>query len=150
MARFSTGLRNAVAAQYGLGLMMNGGVIRIYGDERPDTPDLPPGTTELGQITTEGRVFVPGDLASTAGLMLALESPGVLVNDGVWRLKGSFSGVPTWWRWCWADLDPLEESEYYPRVDGLVGTELVLAITSISPFTDVEIEQFAFALSMGV
>ena len=149
MARFSTGLRNAVAAQYGLGLMMNGGVIRIYGDERPASPDLPPGSTELGQITTEGQVFVPGSF-SAAGLMLALESPGVLVNDGEWRLKGSANGIPIWWRWCWADLDPLDESTYYPRVDGLVGSELVLALTNMTASTDVEIEQFAFALSMGV
>lgn len=149
MARFSTGLRNAMASNYGLGLMMNGGVIRVYGESRPASPDNAPGTSELGQITTDGLTFVAGNDTVGAGLSLMVVSPGIITKLGTWRLKGSTPGVATWWRWCWADPDPLTESTYYPRVDGLVGSELVLVDASVYSGLNVEIEQFLFTLSLG-
>lgn len=150
MARFSTGLRNALASNYGLGLMMNGGTIHVYGGSRPSTPDDPPGTSQLGQITTDGLVFVPGNDTIGAGLILTLVSPGILTKTGTWRLKGSLPGLATWWRWCWADADPLTQSIYYPRVDGLIGSELILVDNSIYSGLNVEIEQFLFTLSLGM
>lgn len=149
MARFSTGLRNALAVNYGLGVMMNGGVIRVYGGTMPITPDEPPGTIELGTITTEGRVFIPGDDTAQAGLLLAHVSPGGLIKAGEWRLKGKATGTATWWRWNWADADSFAYDTLLPRVDGEAGTELVLANTSITPITDVEIEQFMFVVAGG-
>lgn len=149
MARFSTGLRNALASNYGLGLMMNKGVIRVYGESRPDSPDEPPGASELGQITTDGLVFVPGNDVVGAGLVLTVVSPGAITKVGTWRLKASLPGTATWWRWCWAEPDPLTESIFYPRVDGLVGSELVLVDNTLYSGLNVEIEQFLFTLSMG-
>jgi len=149
MARFSTGLRNALASNYGLGLMMNGGVIRVYGGSRPASPDNAPGTTELAQITTEGKTFVPGNDVVEAGLLLMHASPGMLINVGIWTLKASMPGIATWWRWCWSDPDPLAESTYYPRVDGLVGSELILVDTTLFTGLEVTIEQFLFTLPLG-
>ena len=149
MARFSTGLRNALASNYGLGLMMNGGVIRVYSGSRPLSPDGAPTGTLLGMITTEGRTFVAPDDPFEAGLQLALLSPGSVYNNGNWRLKGSSLGTATWWRWCWAGADPLTESTYYPRVDGLVGTELVLESRLITLTTNVLITSFLMTLGEG-
>jgi hypothetical protein len=149
MARFSTGLRNSVASDYGLGLMMNGGVIRVYGGQRPASPDEAPGALLLGEITTEGKVFFPVNDPNNAGLLLTLMSPGVLTNDGEWRLKGMNDGEAQWWRWCWRLADSNLQSTFYPRVDGLVNTELRLGVTYITAFTNVEIEQFIFSLSIG-
>lgn len=149
MARFSTGLRNSVAAEYGLGLMMNGGIIRVYAGLRPDSPDEAPGSLLLGTITTEGKVFFPVNDPNDAGLLLKLLSPGVLMNDGEWRLKGIASGEAAWWRWCWRLADSELSSTFYPRVDGLVNTELRLGVTYITPFTNVEIEEFVFSLGLG-
>ncbi len=149
MPRFSTGLRNAIAVNYGLGIMMNGGVIRVYGGTRPSSPDLAPGTTELGCITTEGKVFIPGDDTEGAGLLLSHVSPGTLINDGNWRFKGIASGTATWWRWCWAGADALLLDTLVPRVDGLVGTDLLLANPVITPTTNFAIESFTFILPMG-
>jgi hypothetical protein len=149
MARFSTGLRNALAVNYGLGIMMNGGIIRVYDGTLPDTPDDPPNATELARITTEGKVFIPGDDTNNAGLLLTLSAPGGLTNAGEWRMKGITSGTAAWWRWCWASPDPLTFSEIYPRVDGLVSTELQLATVNITAATNVEIQQFLFVLPMG-
>ena len=151
MISLSTGLRMAVAGNYGVGAMMNGGVIRIYGGTRPGSPDNPPGTTELGRVTTEGRAWYPDTDPNDAGLVVQVASPGVLVNVGEWRLVGSASGMATWFRWCWAAGDPLLESTYYPRIDGDVGvedTDLVLISTSITANTDWLIDSFFFVLPM--
>lgn len=149
MARFSTGLRNSLAAEYGLGLMMNGGIIRVYGGSRPDSPDAAPGSLLLGTITTEGKVFFPVDDPNDAGLLLTLMSPGLLVNDGEWRLKGVAEGEAVWWRWSWRLVDNGLASTFYPRVDGLINTELRLSSSYITPFTNVEIEEFVFSLGLG-
>lgn len=151
MARFSTGMRNAIASEYGLGVMMNGGIIRLYGQQRPKTPDSAPGTVELGQITTEGRVFIAGDDPNEAGLYLQLVSPGSLIRDadkGDWRLKGSANGTCTWWRWNWRWADPNTESTFYPRIDGTT-EELQLSNTSITTTMNRPIEQFLFVIGVG-
>lgn len=138
-----------MAVNYGLGAMMNGGVIRVYGGIMPISPDLPPGTPELGRITTEGRTFIPGDNSVGAGLLLAHISPGTLIKNGIWRLKGVSVGTATWWRWYWANPDAMDENTLLPRVDGRVGVELVLTPPLITPVTNIEIESFMFILPMG-
>lgn len=153
MIRFSTGLRNALAAEFGLGAMMNGGVMRVYGGTLPASPDLAPGTPLLGMITTEGKLFYPSSDPHNAGLLLQLVSPGGLLNDGDWRLKGSGTGTATWFRWHWAWEDDLGESDYYPRLDGDVGllgslAALRLTSTSITPATNRQLEQFLMVLPL--
>lgn len=149
MARFSTGLRNALAVNYGLGIMMNAGVIWVYGGTMPLSPDLPPNTTLLGRITTGGEPFITGSGTPVAGLLLGHVNPGGLTNVGEWRLKGLASGTATWWRWCWSAPDPLAYSETLPRVDGTVGSELVLESPSITTSTNIEIERFLLMIGMG-
>jgi hypothetical protein len=149
MARFSTGLRNALATSYGLAAMMNAGVIRVYGGTLPVSPDYPPDSVELGRITSEGKVFIPGNQTTGAGLLLGHLSPGSLVNNGEWRLRGLASGAATWWRWHWAGADDLGPNTLVPRVDGRVGGELVLADPQITPDTNRTIEQFLMVIGMG-
>lgn len=149
MPRFSTGLRDAMAVNYGLGAMMNSGIIRVYAGARPATPDLAPGSMELGRITTEGKVFIPVTDPNEAGLRLSFVSPGTLINQGSWRLKGVATGTAVWWRWNWHNADSNAFSTTLPRVDGLVGTDLVLTTNAILPSTDVAIEQFMFVLGVG-
>ena len=150
MARFSTGLRNALATQHGLGVMMNGGVMRVYGGIMPESPDLAPAAPLYGTITTDGKVFVPGD-PNDAGLMLHFIAPGSLMNLGDWRLKGSGSGIATWFRWHWKWADDLGNSTFYPRVDGSVGimtstANLRLSSVFMTPTTNRVIEQFLMVL----
>lgn len=149
MPRLSIGLRDAVAVNYGIGVMMNGGIIRVYSGSRPATPEEPPGSMELGRITTEGKVFFPESDPNQAGLLLSSISPGTLVNQGAWRLRGIAAGTAVWWRWNWHNADTNVYSTTLPRVDGLIGTDLVLATTAILPTTDVAIEQFMFIVGVG-
>lgn len=154
MIRFSTGLRNALATQYGLGILMDGGIIRIYNGVIPIIPDKPPLGTELGRITTEAKTFNPGNDIAGAGLNLLFMSPGTLIQNGDWKLKGLNSGTATWWRWNWSGPDPNTESDLYPRIDGLIGSigqenkELLLVTTAITTQTLVTIENFIVKLNM--
>lgn len=151
---FSTGLRNALATNYGLGLMMNGGVLYVYGAGRPASADLAPGSTLLGRVTTEGKTFYPGADTEGAGLQLRFVPPGGLAQSGIWTLKGVAAGLATWFRWCWAGPDPLEDSEYYPRIDGDISTTLtppydgwlVLPNPALTPATNTPIESFLIVL----
>ena len=154
MLRFSTGLRNALAVEYGLGAMMNGGVIRVYGGIQPASPDLAPGTPLLGTITTDGKVFVPFDDPNDAGLMLQFIEPGGLMNLGAWVLKGITSGTASWFRWHWKWEDDLGDSSLYPRVDGDIGltdssSALRLSNRSITSATTKLIETFVIQLTVG-
>lgn len=153
MIRFSTGLRNALAVEFGLGVMMNGGVMRVYGGDMPASPDLASGTPLLGMITTEGKAFVPITDPNEAGLILSFISPGGLMNFGDWRLTGSATGTATWFRWHWRWEDDLVDSEFYPRIDGDIGltsslAALRLTSTSITATTNRQIEQFLMVLPM--
>lgn len=154
MARFSTGLRNALMSNYGVGLMMNGGIIHVYSGTRPTSPDkaITTGSVLLGKITTGGKVFIAPEDPNGAGLNLIIESPGILLADTSvddWRLIGEASGRANWYRWMWRYPDPLTESDYYPRVDGLVNTELYLKTLDITSSTDIKVELFLFSLSLG-
>lgn len=149
MMRFSTGLRNALASNYGLGAVMNGGIVYVYGNSAPPTPDQPPGAPEIARITTGGLSFVPGT-DKGAGIALKLVSPGALAALGELRLRGLREARALWWRWCWARPDPMTLSTYFPRVDGEIGESLRLLNPNITATTDFRIEEFLIALPMGV
>lgn len=153
MIRFSTGLRNALAGEYGLGIMMNGGVMRVYGETMPASPDIAPGTPILGTITTEGRPFVPVYDTHDAGLLLQIVTPGALTNSGNWSLVGIAFGEATWFRWHWKWEDDLLDGTYYPRIDGDIGllasnSALRLTSRTVTPSTNRSIEQFFMQIPM--
>lgn len=154
--RFSTGLRAALATNYGMGAMMDGGWIAVYDTPLPDTPDAPPGALPLARITDGGRVFIPVDDPYGAGLRLQFASPyGLTQRDGSqWRMVGMRTGTAKWFRWYWRDEDTLGYSTYYPRVDGDLDTLNSLAAgrivsTTITPDTLLPIEAFYLEMAGG-
>lgn len=149
MIKLSTGLRNALISNYGLGIMMNGGVIKLYDGTMPSTPDNPPDANELGFITTGGKLFYPPNDPNEAGLYLEALSPGGLINSGEWRLRGTASGTVTWWRWYWSGEETEAFSTFYPRVDGDVITDLDLTDNEITEETNRLISHFLFVLPVG-
>lgn len=149
MPRLSTGLRNAIAGNYGLGAMMNGGIIRVYDGTYPESTDEPPNSVEVARITTEGRVFIPETDPNQAGLILIGVSPGGVTNAGGWVLRGIATGTAVWWRWCWRKTDHGETSLSLPRIDGLIGDGLMLGTTAIYPSMTVMIDHFLFVIGDG-
>ena len=138
--RVSTGLRAALLSDYGLSAMMNYGVIEIYTGEQPWNASFAPTGTLIGRVTNNGDPFAVG--TTQGGLQLELAETGGLTKVGDWRLTGIATGDAGWWRWKWNSSDDDSDSQYYPRMDGEVGESLVLANNTITPATDVAIDEF--------
>ncbi len=147
MIQFSTALRNAIASNYGMGMVMNKGVIRLYDSTIPANPDLAPTGNLLGAITNNGVVYVPGNNKDAAGLRVTLVSPGMLQKDGVWRLVGSRIGTATWFRWYSSQVDDYGSNTNFLRIDGSVGSDLFLSNPAITTLTNVEVSAFIMQLN---
>ncbi len=145
--KLSAGLQASVLSEFGLGAMMNYGVIEVYtGDQPLSASDAPTGLL-LARVTTDGLDFTAGSL--TGGLQVVYDAvAGGLVKVGTWRLRGVATGAPGWWRWKWNAEDDDSFSVFLPRLDGVVGESLVLgALNQITPSTNEEIEDFLVAFS---
>lgn len=138
--RLSNGLKSALYGQFGIQAMMNYGYIEVYSGTQPTTANEPPTGTLLGTITNNGDTHQAG--TTTGGLRIDQDTSGQLVASGTWTLTGSDTGTAGWWRWKWNNFDDNALSLYYPRMDGDVGTALVLTNTSITPSTDEVIGSF--------
>lgn len=145
MINISIGLASALLGNYGLSAMMNNGIIDVYSGDQPEFAHFAPTGTWLGRITTNGGTFVPGNPDN--GLLLSQESLGILRDTGDWKLRGITEGVAGWWRWKWMLEDPDTLDPYYPRIDGDIGTALVLADRTILPSTLLAIDSFYLTLS---
>ena len=149
MIRFSTALRDAIASNYGLGMVMNKGVIRIYGDPMPASPDDAPTGLLLAEITNEGRTYFPGINKDSAGLVVRLELAGQLRNYGNWRMIGKNTGVAKWFRWYSSQVDNYGTNTDFLRIDGSTDSELFLSNENITPLTNVGISTFSMQLQMS-
>lgn len=145
MIKISTGLAAAILGNYGLSMMMNHGIIDVYSGDQPEFAHLAPTGVHLGRVTINGDVFVPG--SELNGLTLDNQTLGVLRDTGDWKLRGMAEGQAGWWRWKWMLDDPNVTDPYYPRIDGDVGTTLVLASRDITPGTLIAIDSFYLTLS---
>jgi len=140
----SAGLRAAILSDYGLSAMMNYGTIRVFQGVQPVSASLAPTGLLLANITKNGVPFLVNTL--TGALEVALADTGGLTKVGEWRMKGVATGDPGWWRWTWNAPDDDTDSEYYPRMDGLVGESLILTNNAITAATNVVISQFTVNL----
>ena len=147
--RFSTKLRDYIVGNYGFGSLLNKGVIRVYGDPMPASPDDSPTGTLLGVISTNGIEYIPGINKDVAGLVVHTESPGYVMGEGDWRLKGKATGTAVWFRWSGTQIDDFGTNTNFIRVDGRVGTELFLSNILITPSTNVGLEVFVVQLMMS-
>lgn len=138
--RVSSGLRAALLSDYGLRAMMDYGVIEIYTGVQPVSASLAPTGTLIGRVTNNGVAFVAG--TPSGGLRVDLGVNGGLVKVGAWRLKGVATGDIGWWRWKWNSPDPGTDSQYYPRMDGAFGESLELSVGTLTPASNLLIEEF--------
>lgn len=145
MIRTSTGLASAMMSGYGLRAMMGYGAMRVYTGAQPETADFAPTGTLLGHITQDGLAHIPG--STQGGLLLSSTFPRSVLKDGVWQLKGVTSGVPGWFRWVWNGTDNDTFSTFFPRVDGTVGADLILSVSTITAATDLPLDDFRLIMA---
>ena len=149
MIEFSTALRNAVSSNYGLGMVMNKGVIRVYSGPKPTSPDDAPTGNLLGTISTNGTPYIPGVNKDSAGLVVKLVSPGILEKVGDWRFVGSRIGTAFWFRWYSSQVDDFGANTNFIRMDGLVGVDLIMSNPEITPSTNISLDIFVLQLNQG-
>lgn len=143
--RLSSGLRTSMVLDYGLERMMRFGHIRIYTGPQPQSADNPPLGTYIARVSADGLTPVTGQ--QTGGLRLQQGGiAGSLDMLGDWTLVGIASGTAGWWRFVWNSPDDHSESQEYPRIDGLVGESLLLDETSITPSTNITVNEFFLLL----
>lgn len=117
--RMSSALKTAIATNYGLGQLLQGGHIRLYSGEQPAGADAAPTGTYLGYITRQG-LPVPSIISPQGGLLLQ-QSPsiaGQLLRRDQWLLTGVATGVFGWWRWVSINQNPDGISTTAYRLDG--------------------------------
>lgn len=146
MIRLSSGLRDAVVTNYGLGVMMIKGHIQVYSGVQPASADLSPTGTLLAFITQGGlRTPLPGDDAG--GLMLQSgHNAGELINSGEWVLRGVAAGAPGWWRFVAAPMDAGQPSDFLCRIDGSAGDSISPLLPAITTSTVLPLAGFLLSL----
>lgn len=131
--RLSSGMRDAVVSNYGIGAVLFGGHIQVFTGPQPASADMPPSGTLLARITQDGA-----DAPGAGGLRLQLGvNAGELCSDGAWVIKGVASGIPGWWRFVGADPDDGQLSTSVYRMDGTVAeaTQDMPTLVSLSTAT---------------
>ena len=145
--RISSGLRDAVVTNYGLGQMMQSGFIQIFSGEQPLTPDEPPNGVLLAQITQDGLpIPIPGD--SAGGLQLIGGDIGEIVNYGNWIIVGVSGGTPGWWRFVAGNIDPGGYSNTACRIDGSVAECITGLPEFITGSTMLPMSRFSLTLPL--
>lgn len=133
MLTFSTGLIRAMMGLHGFRAMMDRGVIELYSGHRPESPNAATPSSPLARITQNGQIFVPGSPPQNGLRLRESDESGSVTMDGTWVCVGVKSGVPSWFRWYWSSQDSRDTSQFYPRVDGDVGVDLILPSDAIAP-----------------
>lgn len=141
--RLSTAVRASLMTYTGLQALMQYGVIELYTGAQPNSADDAPTGVRVASITRDGLPFAHG--VTTAGLFVASVEPGVLTKSGRWVVNGHAEGVAGWWRWKWNKYDNNVSTETIPRIDGAVGSDLVLADSNITTATEFDLDRFRFA-----
>lgn len=136
----STGLKSALLTLSGFQSIMDGGVIEVYQGARPASPDDAHSAILLGRVTQDGNAWAP--LVSNGGLKLVMEMQGVLSKSGNWMFTGSAAGTAEWFRFYWPANDDRTTSTFYPRLDGDVGPDLILANTAITNGLQFYVDEF--------
>ena len=140
--RLSSGLRDAVISNYGLGAMLIGGHIQVYAGPQPTSADLPPTGTLLARVTTNGW-----PAHGAGGLQLTLgPNAGELVGVGDWVLQGVASGTPGWWRFVGAAADDGTPSTFLARLDGDASESVMYLPATITPATHLTLADFLLSL----
>lgn len=110
--RLSPELRTRVITNYGLGMLLNGGIVRLYSGFQRNSADLGAASPEIGQINPN---------TGTDGLqVMAGAAAGTLTNADAWDVVGSGTGTPAWWRWTLDGDDGTATDPGYIRLDGAI------------------------------
>lgn len=143
MAKFSTGLRNAMLGSQSFRDALNGGQLRIYSGSAPSDADASIGAaTLLVTLTVDG---------GGGGLNFAANAESGAIGKNateVWRGTVATGGNATWFRFVAAG-DTGNASDTALRIQGTIGaagTDMLVANPALTQGEDFILNYFAVAL----
>ena len=145
--RLSSGLRDAVITNYGLGRSLQLGHIRLYTGPQPASADSAATGTLVGVVTTDGLVVQTGE-SPASGLRFSFgRNAGELTSNGEWMVRAVGAEAPGWWRFVGRVADDDAASTTLVRLDGLVvGDGLVIDLTAWADGATIPVTGFLMTL----
>lgn len=119
MINLSTGFKAALGGTGSVSTIMNLGFIYLFNGTQPVSADLASGTA-LGVIS------VNASNPPLGGLQLSTHASGFLRNSATWKTRTFTPGTVTWFRFVDSSRDVDSYSETIKRIDGTIGTDLIL------------------------
>lgn len=152
MLTLSTLAKNELLANIPFRLLFNGGYIWLYNGTRPTHPDYDVTGTLIATVTNNGNYpILTGNLdISRNGLSFEFSayngilfgSTRNLLGNPIWKLHVLQVGTPTWFRFTFWNDSPVGHSINRIRMDGDIGTDLVLLTTPLIPGSSQNIDDF--------
>ena len=116
MAKFSTGLRNAMMGSSGCKELLTGGTLRIFSGTPPLSADDAEDGELLMELTAGGAPGAGLSFAEPSGAKLSKAVGEVWMTDST-----EASGTATYFRFVAAGDDPMDSSGDMIRIQGTVG-----------------------------
>lgn len=128
--RLSSGLKDAMASNFGLGAMFVGGEFRIYDGVQPETADMPPNGTLVATITSMNQSLVPQGLQFS----LSLDSGAIQTDTTLYTVLTVLEANRplSWFRLMQAN-DSEEQSIIAPRLDFSFGDAAITEMPESYP-----------------
>ena len=145
--RLSSGLRDAVITNYGMGRTLQFGHIRLYAGPQPASADSAATGTLVGVVTTGGLPAQTGE-SPASGLRFSLgRNAGELASYGAWTVRAMNAEKPGWWRFVGRVADDGAASATLARLDGLVvGDGLVIDLAAWADGATIPVTGFLMTL----
>ena len=143
MAKFSTGLRNAMLTGQSFKVIMDGGLLDIYAGTPPDTADdSVAGAMPILTLSVNG---------TGGGLHFAMTAEnGALGKDTseLWKGVVQATDTATWFRFVTSG-DTGAQSDVEPRIQGTIGvagTDMLMANTTLTATEEFTLNYFTVVL----
>lgn len=151
MIKLSTQFKESILGANSFASIFEQGRILVYDGAQPESADAAVTGTLLGQITSGGLPWAAN--GSAGGLSFTQIGAWISKNEAQnWKFVASAAGTPGWFRLVGKAQDDGFLSYNAPRIDGAIGSDMVLAVTTTSVGTNLPVQQFLFTFppALGV
>lgn len=144
MLYVSTKFKELILGASSFASIFNNGRILVYSGTQPASANYAPDGTLLAEISTNA---IPWDVggAGGGGLLFA-QSGAYVLADSTWRMRVIASGTAGWFRLYGPAEDADELSYALPRIDGAIGSELLLETAALTSGQNIPVQQFTYTL----
>lgn len=144
MLYVSTKFKELILGASSFASIFNNGRILVYSGAQPASANAPAQGAILAEISTNGTPWNEGG-AGGGGLLFA-QSGAFVIADSAWRMRVVASGTAGWFRLYAPAADPDALSYAHPRIDGAIGSELILASNVLAAGQSIPVHQFTYTI----